>query len=178
MPIRDDELNVRPGRIRHRGPIKPKTFVAQVMKAAQKAGHVGERSVRGPARSTFGRGRIAFIRARLLSTQRRVIVKARIVRHKGRAFRSAPLSAHIAYLRREGVTRDGESARMFDAGSTAANEAAFAERCEDDRQHFRLTISPEDAAEMTDLRGFTRDLVTQMESDLGTKLEWVAVDHW
>jgi hypothetical protein len=72
MPIRDDELNVRPGRIRHRGPRKPKTFVAQVMKAAQKAGHIGERSGRGLAaqmgRSTFGRRRIAFARSGLLST--------------------------------------------------------------------------------------------------------------
>ncbi|SDR45014.1 Type IV secretory pathway, VirD2 components (relaxase) [Rhizobiales bacterium GAS113] len=182
MPIRDDELNVRPGRIRHRGPIKPKTFVAQVLKAAQKAGHIGERSGRGlPARmgrSTFGRGRIAFARGRLLSTQRRVIVKARIVRHKGPAFRSAPLSAHMAYLKREGVTRDGRATRLFDAGSEATNEAAFAERCQDDRHHFRFTISPEDAAEMTDLKAFARDLVSQVENDLETKLEWVAVDHW
>ncbi|SEE65276.1 Type IV secretory pathway, VirD2 components (relaxase) [Rhizobiales bacterium GAS188] len=182
MPIRDDELNVRPGRIRHRGPLKPKTFVAQVVKAAQKAGHVGERSGRSAAarigRSTFGRGRIAFARARLLSTQRRVVVKARIVRHKGRAFRSAPLSAHIAYLKREGVTQDGQAARLFDAGSEATNEAAFAKRCEDDRHHFRFTISPEDAAEMTDLKAFARDVVAQMENDLSTRLEWVAVDHW
>ena len=31
---------------------------------------------------------------------------------------------------------------------------------------------------MTDLRAFTRDLARQMEADLGTKLDWVAVDHW
>src|SRR5690606_34754743 len=27
-------------------------------------------------------------------------------------------------------------------------------------------------------KGFTRELVGQMEKDLGTRLEWVAVDHW
>ena len=69
----------------------------------------------GLGRSTFGRGRIAFSRNRLFSTSRRVVVKARIARHQGRAFRSAPMSAHVAYLKREGVTRDGEKARMFDA---------------------------------------------------------------
>jgi type IV secretory pathway VirD2 relaxase len=31
---------------------------------------------------------------------------------------------------------------------------------------------------MTDLRAFTRDLARQMEADLGTRLDWVAVDHW
>jgi type IV secretory pathway VirD2 relaxase len=31
---------------------------------------------------------------------------------------------------------------------------------------------------MTDLKAFTRDLVSQMESDLGTRLDWVAIDHW
>src|SRR5436190_13557669 len=48
----------------------------------------------------------------------------------------------------------------------------------DDRHHFRFIVSPEDAGEMTDLRAFARDLAKQMEIDLGTRLDWVAVDHW
>jgi type IV secretory pathway VirD2 relaxase len=31
---------------------------------------------------------------------------------------------------------------------------------------------------MTDLRAFTRDLASQMEADLGTRLDWIAVDQW
>ena len=31
---------------------------------------------------------------------------------------------------------------------------------------------------MTDLRAYTRELVGRMESDLGTRLDWVAVDHY
>jgi type IV secretory pathway VirD2 relaxase len=31
---------------------------------------------------------------------------------------------------------------------------------------------------MTDLRAFTCDLMNEMGRDLGTKLEWTAVDHW
>ena len=31
---------------------------------------------------------------------------------------------------------------------------------------------------MSDLSGFTRDLMSEMEKDLGTKLEWVAADHY
>ena len=54
---------------------------------------------------------------------------------------------------------------------------AFAERCADDRHHFRFIVSPENAAEMTNLQAFTRDLMTTAEQDLGTRLEWVAVEH-
>ena len=114
----------------------------------------------------------------LRSTSRRVVMKARVVRHHGTRFRSAPLTKHITYLKREGVTRDGADARMFDARSDAADERAFAERCEDDRHHFRFIISPEDAAELGDLRTFTRELMTDVARDLGTKLDWIAVDHW
>jgi type IV secretory pathway VirD2 relaxase len=105
-------------------------------------------------------------------------MKARVVRHQGSRFRSAPLSKHIKYLKREGVTRGGEDARMFDANSEVADERAFAERCKDDRHHFRFIVSPEDAAELENLRTFTRELLDDVERDLGTKLDWVAVDHW
>lgn len=55
---------------------------------------------------------------------------------------------------------------------------AFAERCEGDRHHFRFIVSPDDAAELADLRAFSRDLVARMEGDFGARLDWVAVDHW
>jgi len=110
--------------------------------------------------------------------QRRVTVLARIVRHKGAQFRAAPLARHISYLERDGVTRDGRDAFMFDARSEESDRDAFAERCEDDRHHFRFIVSPEDAGNMQDLRDFTRELMTDMAKDLGTKLDWVAVDHW
>ena len=61
---------------------------------------------------------------------------------------------------------------------TAPMTPDFADRTKDDRHHFRFIVSPEDAAEMTDLRAFTRDLARQMEADLGTRLDWIAVDHW
>ena len=181
MNSRDDEFNVRLGRIRNRG--RGESFVNQVLRAARKAGHDGSYAAgrgRSPryGHSTFGRGRAAFGRSRLFAGHRRVVVKARVVRHRGHAFRSAPLSAHIAYLERDGVTRDGEKARMFGAGEDRSDAAAFAERSHDDRHHFRFIVAPEDAAEMTDLKAFTRDLVTQMERDLGTRLDWVAVNHW
>ena len=183
MTGRDNDLNIRPGRIRHgnQGAKRPKSFVGEVMRAAKKAGHVGEsfgRGKSGASRSRFGRGRRAALSLSLRSTSRRVVMKARVVRHHGTRFRSAPLPKHITYLKREGVTRDGADARMFDANSEVADERAFAERCEDDRHHFRFIISPEDATELESLRGFTRELMADVERDLGTKLDWAAVDHW
>lgn len=180
MSERDDDVHVRPGRIRDRRVGKPKPFVHRVLRAAKKAGsgEVGGRRLVGGGRSGFGRGRTAYSRSRLFSPQRRVIVKARIVRGGSRGVRSAPMTAHLSYLKRDGVTRDGAPGRMFDAGGDAADGKAFAERCGDDRHHFRFIISPEDAGEMNDLRAFIRDLVTQMEIDLGTRLDWLAIDHW
>jgi type IV secretory pathway VirD2 relaxase len=67
---------------------------------------------------------------------------------------------------------------MFDANSEVADEHAFTERCKDDRHHFRFIVSPEDAAELENLRTFTRELLDDVERDLGTKLDWIAVDHW
>jgi type IV secretory pathway VirD2 relaxase len=182
MSTSDDDIQVRPGRIRHgnRGAKRPQTFVGEVMRAAKKAGHVGSsfRSSQGRSHSRFGRGRRAAVSIRLRSNARRVVMKARVVRHHGTRFCSAPLPKHMAYLRRDGVTRDGADARMFDATSDAADEQAFAERTADDRHHFRFIISPEDAAELADLRGFTRELMQDVERDVGTRLDWVAVDHW
>jgi type IV secretory pathway VirD2 relaxase len=104
------------------------------------------------------------------------VVKARVVRQKAGA--SAPLSAHMRYLRRDGVSREGEPARMFGDDGRDTDARAFADRCESDRHHFRFIVSPDDALEMMDLRAFTSDLMADMERDLGTKLDWTAVDHW
>ena len=96
---------------------------------------------------------------------------ARVVRHRGGRFRSAPLSKHVAYLKREGVTRDGADARMFDATSDDADTKAFAERCEEDRHHFRFTVSPEDAGQMADLRAFARSATSASLMGGGRSLE-------
>jgi type IV secretory pathway VirD2 relaxase len=183
MASRDDDLRIRPGRIRdgNKGARKSKSYVAQVMRAAKKAGHTGSQfggGGRKGGRSTFGRGGKAARSLSLKSPSRRVVVKARVVRRKGSQFRSAPLAKHITYLKREGVARDGQNARMFDARSDEADTKAFAERCEEDRHHFRFIVSPEDAPTMADLKTFTRKLMQEAERDLGTKLDWAAVDHW
>ena len=175
----EDDFRIRPGSIRSSGSQRARPFIAQALVAAQKAGGRVSRSGRiTPGnRSRFGRGIRASVQAnRLLTSRSRgAVIKTRVVRHTAR---SAPLAAHLGYLRREGVTRDGEKARLFGPETDHADPNAFAERCQDDRHHFRFIVSPEDAVEMADLRTFTRELMGQMEKDLGTKLDWVGVDHW
>ncbi|HEY8213217.1 MAG TPA: DUF3363 domain-containing protein [Methylocystis sp.] len=172
---RDDDILIRPGRVRSTKPGRAKSFVARVLAATQKAG--GLHHGAGGKAGSFGRGRAASLLARrgLTSKSRGVVVKARVVRHGPK---SAPLAAHLSYLRRDGVTRDGAPGKMFDAGGDEADARNFAERCDGDRHHFRFIVSPDDAAELSDLRNFTRDLMGQMARDLGTRVDWVAVDHW
>jgi len=173
---RDQPLRPKLGKSRREK--SPKLFVANVLAAKELAGFGAGRRVDQAARSPIGRGGVAAWRAsRALLGQRgrRVIVKARIVRHGPRM---TPLGAHLSYLRREGVTKDGQPARMFDAENEDADIGAFARRATGDRHHFRFVVSPEDAADLTDLHGYTRDLVGEMERDLGTGLDWLAVDHW
>jgi type IV secretory pathway VirD2 relaxase len=175
----EDDFRIRPGKIRSRPNMRAKPFIAQALAAAERAGGHVSRSGRITAsrRSRFGRGRVVSVRAnRLLTSRSRLTtVKTRIVRNTGRR---ATLRAHLNYLRREGVTRDGERARMFGSDTDEADVKAFTERCEDDRHHFRFIVSPEDAAQMSDLSGFAGELMRQVEKDLGTKLDWVGVDHW
>jgi len=85
MTRRDNDLRIRPGRIRDGGRTskQPTRFVNEVMRAARKSGHAGYRigadSTR-PGNATFGRGRFARTAKGLTRTSRRVVVKARVVR--------------------------------------------------------------------------------------------------
>lgn len=58
-----------------------------------------------------------------------------------------------------------------------ADAYQFAKQAEDDKRQFRMILSPEDGAQI-DLTSFTKKLVRQMEKDLGTKLDWVAANHY
>ena len=175
----DSEIRVRPGRIRSTRAQQARPFISQALAAAQKAGGRVSRSgkITTGNRSRFGRGQRASIQANRLLTGRSriVVIKTRVVRHSARA---APLAAHLSYLRRDGVTRDGEKARLFGPDGDNVDARDFAARCEDDRHHFRFIVSPEDAVDMADLKDHARELMSQMEKDLGTKLDWVGVDHW
>jgi type IV secretory pathway VirD2 relaxase len=175
----EESFRIRPGRIRSTRAQAARPFIAQALAAAERAGGRVSRSgkISSSNHSRFGRGQRATVQANRLLTgrSRNTVIKTRVVRHSARA---TPLAAHLSYLRREGVTRDGEKARLFGPETEDADPKAFAERCDDDRHHFRFIVSPEDASEMSDLKTFARDLMGQMVKDLGTRLDWVGVAHW
>jgi type IV secretory pathway VirD2 relaxase len=181
--VAEDEFTIRPGRVGDRGGQgyrKATSLVGRVQQIARKGGKPRHGTRHGQRRGTgrLARGGRAALAGRQARYSRRVIVKARIVRHRGTRFRSAPLARHIAYLERDGVTRDASDGTMFDASGDAADTGRFAGRCEADRHHFRFMVSPEDAAELADIRTFTRELMADMARDCGTALDWVAIDHW
>nr|WP_249296670.1 DUF3363 domain-containing protein [Acidiphilium multivorum] len=87
-------------------------------------------------------------------------------------------AVHLRYLQRDGVTRDGARGRLYSATSDRADGSAFLDRAEGDPRQFRLIVAAEDGPQLSDLRSFTRDLMHQVEQDLATQLDWVAVDHF
>ena len=106
---------------------------------------------------------------------RRVVVKARVVKLRGGISRA--VDAHLRYLQRDGVTQDGEPGQVYSAIQDRFDGEAFVRRGRDDRHQFRFIVAPEDGVELGNLRRFTRNLMDQMEQDLGTRLDWVAIDH-
>lgn len=91
---------------------------------------------------------------------------------------SRAAAVHLRYLQRDGVTREGSPGELYSATADRADGRVFLDRSEGDPRQFRLIVAAEDGAELSDLRAFTRDLMRQVERDLGTGLDWVAVDHF
>jgi type IV secretory pathway VirD2 relaxase len=103
-------------------------------------------------------------------------VKTRLVRIGTKGMPAA--RAHLRYIQRDGVTREGTPGELYSADRDTADGKAFLQRCDGDRHQFRFIVSAEDASEYPDLKPYIRRLMRQMETDLGTKLDWVAVDHF
>jgi type IV secretory pathway VirD2 relaxase len=182
---RDDEFEPKLGKIRSRGRKRGRKYFHRVLQATMLAG--GHLRIGSSARkakfhgSQIGRGagigRVLGSRDRYAAFRsRRVVVKSRIVKLAGNGIKGA--RAHLRYIRRDGVTRDGHPGELYSAELDQIDGKAFIERSTGDRHQFRFIVAPEDGAEYDDLRPFVRRLMTQMEEDLGTRLEWVAVDHY
>ena len=134
---------------------------------------------------------------------RRAVVKVRVMKLRGGKARAA--YSHLKYLQREGAGversegRDGERSLTETRGELYGpdrhidyDDKGFLERGEQsfdgrgDPHQFRLIISPEDGVELArdvyggapSLQRETRKLMEQLSEDLGTRLDWVAVDHF
>jgi len=169
----EDRFRIRPGAPRHRGD----TFINQVLRQTSKAGAKVARAGQRPG-ARLGRGHVAarFAGRSLSANARRVAIKMRLVNLAKAGVRST--ATHLRYIEREGVDRQGGIGHAYGPTSDTADTAAFEERGREDRHQFRFIVSPEDAEQLDDLRTYTRHLMARMEADLGTRLEWVAVDHW
>lgn len=139
----------------------------------------------------------------VLAGSRRVVVKIRYAANAGG--KGAPLRAHVAYLSREAASRtpsptvvEEEKAQdptrsiaylsredvageakfsFFDRANVGVDARAVTAGWTDDPRHFRMIVSPEDGEALGDLKPFIRELMEGLEIKLGTKLEWVAVNH-
>jgi type IV secretory pathway VirD2 relaxase len=88
--------------------------------------------------------------------------------------------AHGRYLVRESVTFDGGSRGIgFDGKGESAEIAQRLESWQraGDERLWKVIVSPE-FGDRADLKKLTRDLLSRMETDLGTPLQWVAVAHY
>lgn len=185
----DDDFEPRLGKPRHTPIRRGRSYVGQVLRAANQAGGI---KAAGARRGRFhgnrsgvgvGVGRVLASRDRFAAfRQRRVMVKSRIVR-LDHAKGMGAAHAHLRYIQRDGVTREGAPGQLYSSDQDRADGKAFLERAAPgeaggDRHQFRFIVSPEDGQNYDDLKSLTRRLMMQMEQDLGTKLDWVAVDHY
>lgn len=170
----EDGFDVRPGTPKGRH----QRFVSQVIREASKA---GGRALNRPAARTgasLGRGKVAsrMMGQGLSRKARRVVIKTRLVNLQRAGIRST--ITHLRYIEREGVGPEGEKGQAYGPHTDGADMDGFERRVRDDRHQFRFIVSPADAVQLGDLKSYTRELMTQVQTDLGTSLDWVAVDHW
>lgn len=181
----DNEFTPRLGRIGNRGKSAAKRYGARVKKAAAcmakpKSGKrfSGAQIARGTAA-----GRAASFRRQPLPgfRMRRVIVKTHIAR-ASKGIGKAAFRAHVKYIQRDGVDRANErgesrGGELYGRYQDRLSDDGFLARSEDDRHQFRIILSPEDGDALGDLKENTRAFMTEVEKDLGTRLDWIAVDH-
>src|ERR1700674_552080 len=166
---------------------RPTSFVGEVHRAIRRAGGNPNRDPgtgkgggrfnargRGTAAALMLKDRSAWSRdgSGVRTRARRVAMKARVVKlnpqrgaTRGRQFVSAKaVDAHLRYLERDGVTRDGEKGQVYSAERDVEDGRSFVERGREDRHQFRFIVSAEDGVELSDPRATTRELMRQMEA--------------
>lgn len=138
---------------------------------------------RGSRARSFGRGVNAALRhgKKTQNYMQRAVVQVSYTAMRG-GNKSGAWKAHARYLIREGVEHeDAEKGGgiAFD-GSTddvdlVKRVGAWAEA--GDERMFKMVLSPE-RGDAVDLKKVTRAFMAEMEQELGTRLQWAAVDHY
>jgi type IV secretory pathway VirD2 relaxase len=172
-----ERFRIRPRPPRSRTGRSGRVFVARVIAEMSQVGRgLGRASNWG--NHALSRGQVAarFAGDRLQPQSRRVVIKTRFVILSSSSSRA--VQTHLRYIARDGVTPDGAPGVAYDSQGEDADLNAFEQRGRGDRHQFRFIIAPENAVELEDLQAFTRELMARMEVDVGSRLDWVAVDHW
>ena len=135
----------------------------------------------GSAKTSAGKKAVGSINVR---ASQRVVVKAFVARHSGPRGVANPgkaIAQHVRYLARDGVGYDGAEAEFYGPHGELEREAVNDETraWAEDRHHFRLIISPEQADKMDDLKDYVRDVMGDVAKDLNEPaLNWMAVNHF
>ena len=168
----DREAGLRLGKLRPgkaRGPKGLVPWWARMLRRVRAAGTIR----RQPKTAAGSRARRAASPAAARFYGRRSVVKASFRRNR----HNGGWLAHARYLARENAQRANERGLGFDASREDLDVIATVSNWErGDKLMWSFIVSPEDA-EHIDLRAHVRDLVAEMERDLESRLEWVAVDH-
>lgn len=122
--------------------------------------------------SLDGRGRAIFCIQH--TRDQRVMVKVSYTNNT----RTRSWAAHGKYLQRDHAQIEGEKGHGFTKISQDIDISEVLDQWQEagDPRIFKVIISPENATHL-DLQAHARELMQRVEADLGTPLEWIAIDH-
>ncbi|HKX88932.1 MAG TPA: conjugal transfer protein TraI, partial [Sphingopyxis sp.] len=131
-----DDFEPKLGRMRSTKGRRARKYLGRLLAAATLAGRrSGPRAARFDG-SRIGRGApigrlLANRGSRSRQTMRRVVIKTRLVRLAGKGIAAA--TAHLKYIQRDGVTREGNPGELYSARGDVADGKSFLERAGSDR---------------------------------------------
>lgn len=167
----ENEFEIRIGR--SASDVRPalKQVRAGVRRASASTPKGGSPVRQSSVRAHFAKGSAS--RARPVRvTQRRVVVKARFVAHV--AGQAKTLRGHVAYLGREGAARPNQP-EVGDQREPSRGPEQSSE------QHIDAKIGylsrERQGGDLGELRPFSRETMSRLERHVGTRLQWLAVDH-
>ena len=170
-PHGDEEAGLKLARLKPgqgRGPRRLVPWWVGAMRRAKAAS-----VMRRQPKTSAGGGGLRSKRILVKTYGRRSVVKASFRRNR----HNGGWARHARYLAREQAQREHERGRGFDGVREDLDMATMVREWErGDELMWSFIVSPEDAG-CIDLRQHVRSLVIEMERDLGTYLEWVAIDH-
>ena len=112
-----------------------------------------------------------------LDHMQRVVVKVHVSRHRPGKVHGSALR-HVSYIGRESASLDGKHGVFYDVAQEGLDARQIVKDWEQDRHHFRLIVSAENAGDLPELKLYIRRVMAGVERDLGTPLQWLAVDHY